>query len=160
MILAVDPGKSGGLAWMFTDSDGSVLTASKQMPDTDGDIVDLLREFTIAQKDPVAYIELVGGFVRGGENRQPGSAMFKFGDGYGFIRGVLMAFGWRVIFVRPQEWQKHFSLGTRSNCATNGEWKNKLKSEAQRRFPNQHVTLKTADALLILEYAKMKEGSV
>lgn len=160
MILAIDPGKSGGMAWLSLNGLGAVQTQCFSMPETDGDIVDLLRAFTIAQKDPVAYIELVGGFVRGGENRQPGSAMFKFGDGYGFIRGVLMAFGWRVIFVRPQEWQKHFSLGTRSSCATACEWKRKLKEEAQRRFPNQQVTLKTADALLILEYAKTKEGAV
>jgi hypothetical protein len=33
------------------------------------------------------------------------------------------------------------------------EWKRKLKEEAQRLFPNMDVTLKTADALLILEYA-------
>lgn len=33
-------------------------------------------------------------------------------------------------------------------------WKNKLKAEAQRLFPSIKVTLKTADALLIYEYAK------
>ena len=34
------------------------------------------------------------------------------------------------------------------------QWKNKLKAEAQRLFPDIRVTLKTADALLILEATK------
>jgi hypothetical protein len=45
-----------------------------------------------------------------------------------------------------------FGLGTASRCASKSEWKNKLKAEAQRRFPDLKVTLKTADALLILEW--------
>jgi hypothetical protein len=85
--------------------------------------------------------------------------MFKFGMGYGVIRGALIALGWRIIEVTPQAWQKHFSLGTKASCASPGEWKNKLKAEAQRRFPDQDVTLKTADALLILDYAVAKDGA-
>jgi len=34
------------------------------------------------------------------------------------------------------------------------QWKNKLKAEAQRLYPDIKVTLKTADALLILEATK------
>jgi hypothetical protein len=39
-------------------------------------------------------------------------------------------------------------------CSQPGEWKNKLKAEAQRRFPKQKVTLANADALLIYEWAR------
>ena len=56
------------------------------------------------------------------------------------------------VLVRPQTWQKDFGLGTASRCASKSEWKNKLKAEAQRRFPHLGVTLQTADALLILEW--------
>jgi hypothetical protein len=33
-----------------------------------------------------------------------------------------------------------------------------LKSEAQRRYPDQAVTLATADALLMMDYALSEEG--
>lgn len=56
------------------------------------------------------------------------------------------------MLVRPQVWQKVFNLGTAASCASKSEWKNKLKAEAQRRFPHLPVTLATADALLILEW--------
>lgn len=39
-------------------------------------------------------------------------------------------------------------------------WKNKLKEEAQRRFPQLDITLKTADALLILDYAREMERAI
>jgi hypothetical protein len=37
------------------------------------------------------------------------------------------------------------------------EWKNKLKSEAQRLYPNQKITLANADAALIFRHADLQE---
>jgi hypothetical protein len=85
--------------------------------------------------------------------------MFKFGEGFGFLQGVIMSASTKLVLVRPQEWQKFFSLGTAAACTGKREWKNKLKSEAQRRYPQLDVTLKTADALLILDYAIAEEGN-
>ena len=51
-----------------------------------------------------------------------------------------------------------FGLGTAASCASKSEWKNKLKAEAQRRFPQLNVTLKTADALLIIEWVRAARG--
>lgn len=156
-IIAVDPGKSGGFAWSFQD-----LVRLQPMPATQGEILQTIREYVrealctpIGSSSTVAYMELVGGFIQG--NPVPGSAMFAFGHGVGFIVGVLQTLGIRTIQVRPQKWQKHFSLGTKSECATTSVWKNKLLAEAQRRYPNQKITLKTADALLILDYAREQE---
>jgi hypothetical protein len=56
--------------------------------------------------------------------------------------------------VRPQTWQKNLGIGTSRTCASKTEWKNKLKALAQRKFPDAKVTLATADALLILDYAE------
>ena len=64
----------------------------------------------------------------------------------------------RLVLVRPQVWQKGFGLGTASACAKKSEWKNKLKGEAQRRFPELRVTLGTADALLIGEWYRGQAG--
>ena len=151
VVIAIDPGKSGGVA---VSAFGK--TFCHPMPGTEGDRLELIRDFKrmsdVEGADCICVLEQVGGFVGKG---QPGSAMFKFGEGYGFLMGVVQTLGIKLVRVRPQDWQKVFGLGTASSCANPREWKNKLKAEAQRRFPDLNVSLKTADALLILEFYKL-----
>lgn len=148
-IIAIDPGASGGIAIRYPD--GKMFT--EKMPDTQGDVLELLRDCMMnAYKettDAVVILEQVGGFCGTG---QPGSAAFKFGEGFGFIKGVVQALGLRLELVRPQVWQKPLGLGTATACASKTIWKNKLKALAQRLYPAEKVTLATADALLILEW--------
>jgi phage-related tail protein len=148
-LIAIDPGSAGGFAW--EDSDGIIQCC--KMPETEGDVHDKLLEIiALIGTGGRVIIEEVGGYVGGGG--QPGSAMFAFGRGFGFILGVLAAYGMKVELVRPQKWQKHFSLGTSKNHASKTAWKNHIKAKAQQLFPDQPVTLKTADALLLLDYGK------
>lgn len=148
-IIAIDPGSSGGIAVR------NMSTAyCYPMPETQGDIMDSLQNIQLTtsldRRSTVCVLEQVGGYTGKG---QPGSAMFKFGENFGFIKGVVQALGMRLILVRPQIWQKHFRLGTKSACASKTEWKNKLKAEAQRRYPDLKITLATADAVLIMDWA-------
>ena len=153
-IIAIDPGLSGGVAVRWFEK-----TDCWPMPETQGDLLERLREIKnvagLEGDDLVCVLEEVGGFAG---KAQPGSAMFRFGEHFGFIKGVIQALGIRLVMVRPQVWQKGFGLGTASACRTKSEWKNKLKAEAQRRFPHLNVTLKTADALLILEHSISAAG--
>lgn len=119
------------------------------MPPTEGDILETLKKLRVYHD--TILIEQVGGYIGGAGS--PGSAMFNFGRGFGFLLGVSMTLGYRIVMVRPQTWQKALGLGN-SKGMTKTEWKNKLKAEAQRRFPKLSVTLSTADALLILEYGR------
>jgi len=146
VILAVDPGLNGGFGW----KKDTVISCHK-MFETDGDVLDFIRALSIPEHEKVAYVEKVGGFA--GNARSMGSAMFGFGHGRGFIMGCLMSHGWRIIEPIPRKWQVRLGLGTATSCETSTIWKNKLKSEAQRRYPAQKITLATADALLILDYA-------
>jgi hypothetical protein len=148
-IIAIDPGASGGIGCFIDGASYPVI--AYPMPETEADVVALIKELNTEGNDVSAVVEKVGGFCGKG---QPGSAMFKFGFGCGVIEGVLRTLGIRTTYVRPQQWQKYFSLGTAAACASKTEWKNKLKAEAQRRFPNLKVTLSTSDALLILDYAR------
>lgn len=159
-ILAIDPGQSGGIAIL-----NGALSAAHSMPETEGDILWALRAAKDgSETEPVAYIEEVGGFVAG--NPAPGSAMFRFGEHFGFIKGCLQSLGFRIVTVRSQAWQKTLALGGTGIAKTDTpaqreakkrDWKNKLKAEAQRRHPHLKVTLSTADALLILEHAIQAE---
>jgi len=140
-ILSIDPGEGGGIAW----TDG-VETVAIPMPATEGDIIDLIR--THAPDTHTAFIEDVGKGVIPGRAH----AMIVLNANFAVCRTALQCFGVRTVKVLPRAWQQTFSLGKRKDCASDTEWKNRLKSEAQRRFPHLKVTLQTSDCLLIMEW--------
>ena len=146
-IIAIDPGKDGGIAYSLKDGECHAVG----MPPTPGDILDTLRNIRAVNGPRVeCYLEALVKYIPG--NKQSGSSSIVYGRNYGFIEGVAQTLGIKLHSVRPQEWMKGLGLGTKGK-ATKTEWKNKLKAAAQRLFPSEEVTLKTADALLILEYA-------
>ena len=149
-VIAIDPGKEGGIAVFSLDSDK--LIALVHMPETPRDLLLFLSKW---QKNSVCYLEKVGGLPGMG-----GSAMFNFGKGFGHIEMALIARNIPIIEVTPQKWQKHLQLGTKGSKSTN-EWKTKLKEVAQRLYPKVETDfslktkkdwLRVADALLILKY--------
>jgi hypothetical protein len=58
----------------------------------------------------------------------------------------------KLITLPRRYWQKFLGIGTKGKQSTT-QWKNLLKSEALKLFPNRKITLATADAFLILHYA-------
>ncbi|MEY2599793.1 MAG: Flavobacterium phage vB FspS tant8 [Verrucomicrobiota bacterium] len=138
-FLAIDPGVSGGIAYLDTDG----TTHAMPMPATLGDIRDQLR--ILAKVPATCFLEELPKFA----GRMGASSMGVMFRNYGRIEGFLAAAGCRVEYLRPQKWQQFHSLGSKKDHGT--KWKNHLKGKAQSLFPHLTVTLKTADALLILE---------
>ncbi len=135
--LAIDPGASGG--WVFKMGEDAC---------TSGDITELVDlHFPL---NTVVVLENVPPFVG---RVIPSSAAFKLGKSCGWLEGYFTGKGFAVVLVRPQEWQKTMGVGTKGDSTTS-EWKNKLKAEAQRRFPMNTITLKTADAFCLLAHAR------
>lgn len=135
--LAIDPGASGG--WVFKMGEDAC---------TSGDITELVDlHFPL---NTVVVLENVPPFVG---RAIPSSAAFKLGKSCGWLEGFYQGKGFTVVLVRPQEWQKTMGVGTKGDSTTS-EWKNKLKAEAQRRFPLNTITLKTADAFCLLAHAR------
>jgi hypothetical protein len=145
-LLAIDPGKSGGLAW-FDAREQSVQ--ARKMPETERDVIELVAEIQSASPIAMAALEKVGGFAGQG---QPGSAMFRFGENYGLLKAALMAHRVPFELVTPQKWQKTFQLGRKADHATPSRWKAHLKGRAQMLFPDLKLTNATADAALILAW--------
>lgn len=141
-LIAVDPGAGGGIAWM--DEEGR--SDCQKMPETLGDLVEFFRSMS-ANGYHEAVLEQVVGFIPG----SGAGAMFSFGQSFGHVQATLAAFSFRVIEVRPAMWQKALSVGAKKDYEGSA-WKRHLKEMAQKLYPHCHVTLKTADALLILEY--------
>ena len=147
MILALDPGQSGGIAWM--DDDGIVNCAD--MPPTPGDILDQLRTLKVMGRETVAYMEKTGTYIPGNS----GPAACKFARGCGLLEGAIMALSIPLIEVAPTVWMK--ALG--SLPKDKRERKNAIKAFMQARYPHLKITLSTADALGLLTYAIEKRAS-
>lgn len=139
--IAIDPGKSGGIAVITPDK-----IQAYSMPETERDIVSVLTE--LRKETLVAYIEDVPKAIFGAG----ASALAVLHRNCGLIEGALLCLKFTIIRVPPKKWQK--AVGMAKGKLPQRAWKLKLKGEAQRRFPQvENVNLETADALLILAAA-------
>ena len=132
--LAIDPGANGGFVYK-----GGATTFSGKNNE--------LEKLTLNHKTVIVVEKVppyVGKFI-------PSSSAFKLGYSYGWIVGRFS--GYKTHLVTPQVWQAFLGIGTKGEQTTT-QWKNKLKDEAIKLFPDQRrITLATADAYLLLHYA-------
>lgn len=141
-----DPGQSGGIAVL--DDCGIVIL--RKMPATERDLWELVDNLPHGH----AIIEKVQG--------RPGNssvATFKFGQNYGFLRACIVAAEIPFEEIIPRSWQKALGVVPKKKTETNTQWKNRLKGLAQQLFPEAHITLNTADALLIAEFCRRLRSS-
>jgi hypothetical protein len=149
LLLAIDPGKNGAIAWQCNGAPRGVARLAVEP----ADLVTQLEK--IPQFDSsgrrICFLEAVGGYVG---RPQPGSAMFKFGRQFGVIEGTLAALGIEIYKIRPQKWQKVLSAGSR-RLEARSVHKRRLRALALELYPGlrRQITLQTADALLILHVA-------
>jgi len=139
--IAIDPGVSGGIA--YTDTDGSVHALP--MPETVHDLRQTLQVLCYGVPAPVVFLEELPKFA----GKMSGSSMATMFRNYGRIEGLLAAHQCRIEYLPPKKWQQALGLGDKKTHGA--RWKAHLKGRAQALHPQLTVTLKTADALLILE---------
>lgn len=156
-LLAIDPGKNGGLIWGTGINPGSYESSS--MPSSYEKLSLLFRELKAIKIEKV-YLEFISGFMAGMKTRNPETgneeggvspkAMFTFGTNYGALEYACVREGFKTFLVSPQKWQRSVGMsGIKKQLVSQSQWKNTLKEKAQKLFPHEKVTLKTADALLI-----------
>jgi len=145
LIIGIDPGKSGGIAWQQT---GPMFADATKFGDTESDIVNQLRYCMQSYDSWFAYIEKVGATPQMGV-----TSAFSFGRSYGFLRGCLIGLGIPFEEVSPVKWQSEFGLRQGKKLAQGDTDKhNAIKGKAQQLFPHLQVTHAKAAALLIAEY--------
>jgi hypothetical protein len=181
MIITVDPGKKGAIAWQL-----GLVTYVENMPETRGDAIALIKRVQDAVppgESITCFHEKVASYIPDGGASQ----MFEFGRNVERIGCIVETLGIPLIEIPPKEWQKLLNLGASNrtpvprmprglslaekkdwkylnaveikaakahNAKGKRDWKNKLKAEAQRRYPDIKVTLLNADALLMLSAAQ------
>ena len=146
IYIGVDPGKKGGVA--IIDGDGAEVYAWD-----DQTFVNVMAA-TMNKGKCIAAVEKVGAMPGQGV-----TSMFSFGQSFGFILGVLTAFGIGYQLVPPTLWKREFGLLHTEKQAS--------VDVAKRLFPGVSL-LPTercrkesdgmADALCLCEYARRKFG--
>lgn len=182
-FIAVDPGGSGAVAW--SDRSGCYV---ESMPDTRRGCIELFKRVTKPLIiNPVAYIEKVASYIPGGGQSAMfvyGRNVERAGciletlnipiieiSPKSWQRALGLGSSNRIPIPKAPKgygkdqtklWEHTNTDRIKSakdhNDRAKREWKAKLKAEAERRYPDIRVTLKTCDALLILEAAILLEG--
>lgn len=151
LIIGLDPGKSGGIAWQRINK--REYTDATAIPATESDCRILLA--SLMQMDDVllAYLEKVGATPQMGV-----TSAFTFGRSYGFLRGLLIGMAIPFEEVSPMKWQADFGLRQGKKLAQGDTDKhNAIKGKAQQFFPHLKVTHAKAAALMISEYGARQQ---
>ena len=138
--IGIDPGLSGALAVLSG-------TAQTVVPFSEADYCAEL--LAVRGVEPIAVVERVHSMPKQGV-----ASSFRFGDNYGWIRGVLAALAIPYELVLPQKWKREFGVTADKNTAID---------VAHRLFPS--VSLRRTDkcrtdddgmaeALLMAEYCR------
>jgi crossover junction endodeoxyribonuclease RuvC len=107
VILAIDPGAKGALAFFDVDKGSLVIVDMptvevKRGNKTKLEISPQMVAAEIKSRGPrIAVLERVGAMPGQGV-----SSMFQFGRGVGMLEGVLSALQIPVTYIAPQTWQK------------------------------------------------------
>lgn len=102
-ILGVDPGITGGIAFLFPASNRVI---AEDIPVAGGEVdVDTLAARIRQMAPTVAMIERAQAMPKQGV-----SSTFKFGMAYGALRAVVAAMQVPTHLVTPAKWKGHFRL--------------------------------------------------
>lgn len=152
-ILGADPGVNGGLALADTKKKVIYYTAMPKNMENFGYFCNALTPI----KNRKMYIEHMS-YAQGGRKDAEGKfirisnprSMGVLGQNAGFLQGNAMAMGYKIEEVWPQSWMGRIGAHDTGLSYNDKGWKNNLKRIAAESFPSAKVTLKNADAFLIL----------
>ena len=145
IYVGIDPGKSGSVA-MLNEFGTVICVIRNELPLSEiaTKIAHAVRGF-----HATALIEKVNAMPKQGV-----SSTFKFGESFGQLQGVIATCGIPFEFVLPRRWQQ------KMGCLSGGD-KNVTKARAMALWPNQKITHKESDALLIAEYyRRLRTGTL
>lgn len=142
IYIGIDPGKSGAIA-VIKDREVKLAPFSEEI------YKKWLSDISNSGEKSFCVLEKVGAMPHQGV-----TSMFNFGANFGYIQGLLKAYGVPFELVTPQKWKKEYSVTSDKNTSV---------AVAKRIFPN--VNLKKSDrckkdddglaeALLMAEYAR------
>lgn len=151
MIIGIDPGQSGGIAYISPTGSSGALPMPISAKDIDGhEIAARLKELFPA----VVILEKVHAMPKQGV-----SSTFKFGMGFGLVIGICEALGIPYRLVTPQKWKGVVLSGTAKD-------KDAAIAFVRRAYPSIDLTPGRkrvphdgmADAVCLAEYGRQLMG--
>lgn len=155
MIIAIDPGANGSIAFNFYNKIHIL-----KMPETAKLIYESIHAIVTkadGHEDVHCFLEKVGGYVPG----NAGPAAVKFARHCGHLEMSLIALRIQTTFVAPAVWMRKVLGGNilypigMTSAKKKTYRKNIIKSAMQKKNPSIKVTLAYADALGIMDYAQI-----
>ena len=149
IILGVDPGVTGGLAFLYTSSR---QLYAYDIPSAAGEVdAEAIVAFLQQHRPDEAFVERAQSMPKQGV-----SSTFKYGVAYGTIRAVLACGMIPCELVSPAKWKKQLGLSSD---------KEKSRALALRLFPgrgyfNRKKDHGRAEAALLAHYGAMVRGVV
>lgn len=110
VVIGVDPGLSGAIAWV---EDGKILDVT-DLPVMDGriDASTLADMIESHPKPECVVIEKVSSMPGQGV-----ASTFKFGQSYGALLGVFGALKYKIVHVTPRRWKRDMGLSSDKEMA-------------------------------------------
>lgn len=146
MYIGIDPGKNGGIAVLRVLKNNQFVSASTYVFDETAliNILDEVKNYYC--KCTLEHVHAMP--------KQGVSSTFNFGMNFGFIQGVLKAYGIPYELVTPQKWKKEFSCTSDKNTSIEvcKRLFPKVNLKATERCKKDHDGM--AEALLIAEYGR------
>ena len=151
-ILAIDPGKSGGIAW---DKRGMVEAVPMPIAGKDIDYAQLAAIIRTVRPSWIVLEKVAS------RPRQGVAGVFTFGTGYGAVLGIAAALEIPLELPTPQRWKGKILHGTAKD-------KDAAIAYCRRAFPSVSLIpprCRTphdgiADALCLLEYGRRELASM
>ena len=137
--IAIDPGKSGGVAVLHED-----YVEAYKCPPTFKEMAELIK--LIKKGSYICTVEKVHAFPTDAR-----SSAFKFGTNYGAWIGILESNNVEYELVMPRVWQRDFNLPKIKK-----ERKQELKKIAKCFY--EKTTLYTSDAICIAIWRRASDG--
>lgn len=150
IYIGIDPGKSGAMAALLCGPEGNVLDIQTAVFDELA-YRDKLEALSKCPGGCVCCLEKVHAMPKQGVN-----SVFTFGDNFGLIRGLLIAFRIPFQLVPPKTWKGEFGLN--SDKQRSIDVCRRLFPEAPLRRTERRRTDDDgiAEALLMAEYARRR----
>lgn len=146
IYIGIDPGKDGAMA--LIDPEQGI----EQIFPFDRKVyADALSEISYFPRECICCLERVGAMPGQGV-----TSMFKFGENFGFIQGLLTAYSIPYELVTPQRWKKVFGVTKDKNSSIDvcKRLFPSVKLRRTNRCKADHDGM--AEALLMAEYARRR----
>jgi len=143
IYIGIDPGKDGAMAFLYEEEPPVIMTFDREIY---GKSLSIGRDRICK-----CCLERVGAMPGQGV-----TSMFKFGENFGFIQGLLTAYSIPYELVTPQKWKKEFQVTGNKNSSI---------AVCKRLFPDASLRRTDkckkdhdgmAEALLMAEYARRR----